>query len=151
MPVGSIDLDDSHWHHSLSSDPCAQLKAERHAYRGRLYPPMVTSLLFGLLGIYTLWATGQLAGAGMCVVSLTSLAYHSRYTPWTRRIDLASNIALVIYFGVFDWRWYYTLCVPALVGGYAFCARFIHGGMVQHVLCVHVPALAGFACIAVLR
>merc|ERR1719453_1320108 len=94
------------------------MRACRKDWEHGIWPPLITSTLFGVVGIYTVVATAQFAGNGMCLVSLTSLLFHSTYTTWTRRIDLSSNVLAVAYFSIFDWRWYYWGAVPALIGGY---------------------------------
>ena len=136
----------------------AYMKRFKEDHHG-IWPPLVTAVVFGLLGTYTIFFTGQFVGYGMWSVCLTSLVYHSSYTLATRVLDISCNCLLFWYFCIFDWRWYYLFAAPFLAGGWTFTlwlrkytrARSPESVMMKHVFLVHLPAILGFLCIAVLQ
>mgnify|MGYP001226321493 CR=1 FL=1 len=118
---------------------------------GTIHPPLVTSYCFGLVGLFT-YMTGQyIVSYGMMIVCFTSVLYHSTYTCFTRWLDMCCNVIMVIYFFIFDFRRYYILCVPLLTLGWVVSYSIETSPAMGHVLCIHIPALFGMCCVAILQ
>lgn len=115
---------------------------------------VVTSALFGCIGMYIISQNTQnVTGYGMCIVSFTSLLYHTTYHPVLRVVDYTSNVTLGLFFlcqPTYFGYWFVRLCwsVLAMVGNLNTLNISTPDHPHTHFWFVHLPVLLGFCCIA---
>ena len=114
---------------------------------------VLSSFLFGCIGVYIIHTTNRVVGYGILLVSITSLLYHNTYHPILRYIDNGSNLCLGCFFllqqGVSFSNWLTRMfwgCI-AMLGYVNTLYMSSEHYPYTHFSLIHLPVLMGFYCI----
>lgn len=105
-------------------------------------------ILYGLIGMFICMADISYSeGAGMIIVSITSILHHYFADNQTYEIiDVISNHLLFSYFIIFQYHWFYMYGAPITMYGYYMSSKTKSDHI--HVNFVHLPTLVMFLMIA---